>query len=358
MARPVNDIKQDLARMLYRYYIKYTKMQELVNVSFANANNTKDIDIYVDVYDMLRPIYDFPIYTDKRYVIVSAVINLVAHIRRYFARYHHMGTRIFLVYADDTTNNHKQFCPEFGDDSFKITMNYPANNQLITSQLELVRILAAYINDVYFVRKKTMFPMFTYDNIARFPDKPALVFSRNQYAYQIPAICKNAVLFRPKKHMGEDLSQSVFGDNVLYQYFSNKNIADRTLSYLQSISPEHLGLIMSLVGNARFNLRCIINTSTTIRIIYEAINCGKILNGHMSDPHFIYTCIPELSKYMTADGFLCRYSACDLIYQHLLYSQMSESLDTSWMVNFYDPKTIQHINNTYFADNPLDIESL
>ena len=107
--RSINDIRQNLESILFGYYIKYTKLQELVGAAFANSAPSNSIDIYVDIFDMLKPIYGKDIYADKQYVIVSAVINLAAHLRGYFRKYHHMYTRIFLVYADNSTNNHKQF---------------------------------------------------------------------------------------------------------------------------------------------------------------------------------------------------------------------------------------------------------
>ena len=54
--RNVNDIRQNLESILYGYYIKYDKMNELYKLSFTNMPKYS-IDIYVDVYDMLKPIY-------------------------------------------------------------------------------------------------------------------------------------------------------------------------------------------------------------------------------------------------------------------------------------------------------------
>lgn len=355
--RSINDTRQNLESMLYGYYIKYTKMKELVDNAFDKTPNSNVIDIYVDVYDMLKPIYSKEIYSNKQYTIVSSVINLAAHLRNFFRKYYRMWTRIYLVYADDSTDNHRRFYNKFGDNSIKETMNYSRNNELILSQLELIKILAAYIQDVYFVRKSTMFPMFTYDNILKNKNIPAIIITKNTYAYQIPAFVKNTAVFRPKKNMTEDTSFSVCEYGLLYDYYSRISKLN-TLEYLACISPQHLGLLMSLTGNSQFNLVCAINSSVAIRIIMEAISYFRILNSHVSDPDYIYNSIPELYKYMDLNTFKARYYACDLIYQHLLYSQMHESLDFTWAVNFKDPETVRYINDKYFVLNPLDLNSL
>lgn len=355
--RSIDDIKQNLESILYGYYIKYTKLQELVEQAFLNTPQSNSIDIYIDIFDMLKPIYSREIYTNKQYVIVSSIINLAAHLRNYFRKYYNMWTRIFLVYADDSTNNHKQFINGFGVDNNKTTINYERNNEFILSQLELVKILVAYIQDVYFVRKSTMFPLFVYDNIIKNKDIPVIILTKNSYSYQIPALISNTAVFGPKKYNSEDISFAVYGNNILYKYYSGITNT-KTLDYIKIINPQHLSLLMSLTGNRQLNLTCAMTSTVAIRILYEAIISGKLLNSHTSDIEYVYSILPDLSKYIDLIRLKYVYNACDIIYQHLLYSQMPEALDYTWMVNFKDPTTVQDINNKYFVDNPLDLNSL
>jgi hypothetical protein len=78
----------------------------------------------------------------------------------------------------------------------------------------------------------------------------------------------------------------------------------------------------------------------------------------MTDVDYMYSSMPELSKYIDKTNFAFRYNAVDLLYQHLLYKQMPESLDYSWLIDLKDPESIRDINNRYFVDNPLDLNSL
>ena len=202
-----------------------------------------------------------------------------------------------------------------------------------------------------------MFPIFAYDNIVKNLNMPAIILTKNTYAYQIPALVSNTAVFRPRKHLSEDTSFAVFGNNVLYEYYHNIT-STKTLEYLKNISPQYLSLLMSLTGNNQFNLRSAVGSPTAIRILYEAIISNKLLNSHTADIHYIYSVLPDLSKYIDALSLRFRFNACDIIYQHLLYSKMPEVLDYTWMVNFKDPATVQDINNRYFVDNPLDLNSL
>ena len=356
--RSIDDARQNLESILYGYYIKYNKMKELVDQAFLNTPQSNSIDIYVDVFDMLKPIYSKDIYANKQYIIVSSVINLAAHLRQFFRRYYNMWTRIYLVYADNSVGNDSRVCCDaYGINEFKSTLNFDRNNELILSQLELVKILAAYIKDVYLVRKYSMFPMFVYDNILKNSNIPAIILTKSNYVYQIPALIPNTAVFRPRKHLAEDTSFAVYNSNVLYQYYNNIT-GSKTLEYMRFINPQHLSLLMSLTGNSQFNLRSVVSSTVAIRILYEAIASSKLLNSHSADIDYIYSVMPDLSKYIDISILKLRYNACDIIYQHLIYTKMPESIDFTWMVNFKDPHTVQDINNRYFVDNPLDLNSL
>jgi hypothetical protein len=355
--RSIDDRRSDLESILYGYYIKYTNMQELVNFAFVDSNPADSIDVYIDVFDMLKQIYGRNIYAVKQYVVVTAVINLAAHIREYFRTRHRMYTRIFLVYAENDTNNHKQFYMGFGDDSYKSTIDFARNNEFIKSQLEMVKIIVGYINNVYFVEKHTMFPMFVYDNILKNDGMPAVIITKNTLAYQIPSLVKNVALFRPRKHNKEDTSFCVNTSNGLLQYYS-KLTSYKTIENMQLINPQHLSLLMAMTGNPQFNVKGITNATVAVRLLYTSIANGDILNAHMTDIDYVYYVMPELSKYIDSTNFAFRYKALDLSYQYLLYTYMPEALDYSWMINLYDPDSVKYINDKYFFDNPLNLESL
>ena len=171
------DYKVDLESLLYSYYVKYNRMDAIIHE--CNFNGDK-LDIYIDLYDMLKPMYLKNVYANKSFIIVSSTINLAAHLRHYFWSRYNVMTRIYFVYGEDITLNHKQFYGSFGDEKYKDNLNFDKNNSIIKSQLDLLKILVAYIAGVYLVKKISNSAMFIYDNILKNQDIPALIISKNK----------------------------------------------------------------------------------------------------------------------------------------------------------------------------------
>ena len=353
-----SDYKANIESILLGYYIRYVKLEELTANTLAVSKyaDCNEVDIYIDLYDMLNKLYATDIYATKQFTIVSSVINLAAHMREFYWSRYHVNSTIYLVYADESSNNHRQFYLRFGENRVKETRDYDKINSIIESQLEMVKILCAYIYGVYFVRKATDFSMFVYDNITKNIAKPSVMLSKSRYVYQIPAMCENAFLFRPKKYNGEDISFAVAHENVLFQY-CNKLNNPKIFEQLKIINPKLLSLIMTLNGLPSKKLLTMVNITTAVGRIYKAITENKIINDYNSDINYVYNQLELFSK-IDQDNFRLRFNAVDLVFQHRLYYHMAECKDISWFIDLQDPDTVKNINNKYFADNPLDLNAL
>ena len=352
----MDDYKIDLEILLLSYYIRYDRLIEMTTASLSDIQGNT-VDVYIDLYDYLKPIYTKDIYANKRFLIVSSIINLAAHIRGFFRTRHRLYTRIYLVYGESTTNQHKIFYPSFGDDSFRQTINYQKNNEFIKSQLQLLKILCGYIPDVYYIERKSDFSMFTFDNIYKNPTLPTVIFTKSKYVYQIPAMLPNAKIFRPKKTKDGDVSYIVSKPYV-YGNIYNKIADIHTLDRLSKINPELCGIMLTLTGLPSFGVNSIFNIRTASKMLYDAIEQGRILNGYTSDIDYIYNNISGIENKIDPVTFKYRFNAIDLLYQYRIYNSTAEARDISWQINLDDPKTVQDINNRYFVDNPLDLNSL
>lgn len=353
----MNDFKSNIESILFGYYVRYDKLYEIVNHCFVGTKTNDCIDIYVDIYDMLKPIYGKEIYANRSFTIVSSIINLAAHYREYFATRHRANTRIYLVYADNTCINHKQFCQSFGDDSFRETLGYAKTSEVVRTQLEMVKILCAYLYNIYFVQRKSNFAMFVDDMVLKNKDVPALVITKSKYSYQIPAMRPWVVLLRPKKYAGDDTSYPVYGSNVLYQFFNKVN-DQKTLERLSVLNPELLSLFIVLTGLPSYRLPTVTNITKASKIIHMAVASQRIINGYNADIEYVYKWLDGVDGLVDPTTFKFRYNAVDLQYQHMIYNTTPEAMDTTWLINLQDPRTVQNINNNYFADNPLNLEAL
>jgi hypothetical protein len=351
-----NDIKIKLDSILLGYYIKYDRLEELVKYSFQNVESNH-LDIYIDLYDMLKGVYGREIYSDKQFSIVSCVINLAAHYRSYFWTRHRVTTRIFLVYGDCTLDSHKQFYPSFGDDSFRELLGYTNTLELVVGQLNMIKILCAYINEVYYVERKSNFALFAYSHIKQNPTIPSLVITKSKYSYQIPSMCSNVILFRPKKLNREDVSYPVLHQEVLMQNY-NKIKTESTLGRLALINPELLSVMFTLTGLQSYGVKALCNVSAAAKMVSDAITEMRIQNAYNSDADYIYNSLRDIEKFCDPTSFKFRFNAIDLEFQYKLYAASPENIDVSWFINLNDPKTIQDINNKYFVNNPLYLDSL
>ena len=349
-----SDYKVDLESLLYGYYIKYDKLSELINTISVNYQ-VNNIDIYIDLYDALKNMYSTNIYTSKRLVIVSSIINMVAHYRGYFRTRHNVETRIFLVYGEDITTNHTQYVREYKEISRNLErMNYAENDAMIKSQLDMVKLLCAYIPDVYFVRRATNSAMFIYSNILE-NNNLALIISKSRYMYQIPAIINsNVYILRPKKKQGQDISYLISHQNaLLYQFDKCSN------PKLKEFSPLLMSLLLALNGFGSYNIPTKCNITTACNLLHKAILDGKINNWHNPDPVFVYSKLDfSVTRFISISELKFRFMAIDIINQHMLYQNMIESKDITWNINLYDPETVKSIANKYFIDNPLDLNNL
>lgn len=352
----MDNYKVNLESLLLSYYIRYDRLLNMTMASLADIQGDT-VDVYIDLYDYLKPIYTKDIYANKRFLIVSSIINLAAHIRGFFRTRHRLYTRIYLVYGESITDQHKVFYPSFGDDSFRQTMNYQKNDEFIKSQLQLLKILCGYIPDVYYIERKSNFSMFTFDNIYKNPALPAVILTKSKYAYQIPAMLPNAKIFRPKKTKDGDVSY-IISKPCIYGNIYNKIIDKDTLNTLSRINPELCSIMLSLTGLPSYGVNSIFNVRTASKMLYNTIEQGRILNEYSSDIDYIYNNISGIEKKIDPVTFKNRFNAIDLLYQYRIYNSTAEARDISWQINLNDPKTVQDINNKYFADNPLDLNSL
>lgn len=359
-----SDDKHNIESILRAYYIRYDKLWELNTIvnQTTSIKNPEYVDIYIDLYDMLKILYSTDIYANNSFTICSSVINIAAHLRGYYMTRHRLWSRIFLVYGEDSSINHKQFYPEFGDDRRDGAINYDFTRELIHSQLKLVKILSAYINELYFIERTTDFSMFTYDNILKNKNNISIILTRSKYVNQIPALLNNVYLFRPKKIRDVnknscDNSYVIFYSNALLTHYSR---TPSILDKLKHINPNMLSLLMTFNGCSDKHVAPLINISRTVKVLIDAIATNKIINGYNSDITYVYDnlIIQNNLGFIDRMTFDYRFKAIDIPFQHMIYANSVESKDDTWRVDLKDPATVKAINNQYFIDNPLDLNNL
>lgn len=355
MTNGSDKVRSDL--VLLSYYIKFNKLQELHQQKINNIKPGDTIDIYIDLFDMLKKLYSSDIYSTKSLSITASIINLAAHIRSFYRNRLNLWSRIFLIYADELCDNHIKYWPTFSSLGTLVnTINFDSTNKLILSQLKLVEILAAYINDIYYIHKHASFSIVAYDLIKNNsnPNAISVLISKSRYPFQVVAMSNgNIYQLRPKKYFGDELSFIASRDDI-YPCYYNKLVA-KSLNNISHISPRLMSILWTLNGNKDVNISPIVNIRQAINLIYSSISTNKILNDYQPDPMYVYDSLDKPYLYMDPDTFANRFKALDLYYQHLIYSKTPEALDTTWYINLNDPQTVIDISNKHFIDIPLNL---
>ena len=356
MYRP--DYKANINSVLGSYYIRYDSMLRLNNAILQGYQNN-EIDVYVDLKNMLKKLYSVEVYSNQKFSICAAIINLAAHIRGYYRTRHSLWARIYLVYGEDSAFNHTQYYQYFSDEDLREnSLNKNTNEEFINSQLELVKILCAYINEVYYVRKKSDFSMFTYDNIIENgKDRINVIISKSKYTYQIPVFANNTVLFRPVKTVSDNglLDTSFLVTKNTALVLANNKSKNQDIVH---INPELIGLFWALNGLSEKHVHSLVNITRAVKMILDACKSGKILNAYNSDPVYVFNNLLNLYTIIDANTFSYRFYAIDLITQYRIYKNSVESKDYSWKIDLQDPETVKQISSKYFVDNPLDLLNL
>jgi len=349
----------DVSQVLGAYYVRYDKLLEINSLLPSNLVNNTEVDVYIDLKNMLKKLYEADVFSNKRFSICAAIINLAAHIRGYYRSRHKTWARIFLVYGEDSSLNHRQFYNNFGDEQPDINnVKHTETDKFISSQLELVKILCAYINELYFVHKRCDFSSFTYDSICANKNRLSIIITKSKYAFQIPPFTENAVLIRPKKSFDMntntvmDTSYLVTRQNALCMCYM-KNKTDLT-----GISPQLISLLWALNGLPEKHMHQLVNLNRAAKMISDAINQNQILNRYMTYNNMIYDSLLNLHTIIDRHSFRYRFYTLDLVYQSLIYQNQVEHKDFTWKIDLRDPETVKNINNQYFIDNPLDLINL
>lgn len=329
--------------ILLSYYIRYEVLNKLVYVDFTEDKRKffNTVHVFIDVSEMVQNVLavDKELYRNGS-MLTSAIINIAAHYRGYFRSRHNCHTKIWLIHSETSQYDNVK-------DSRSI--------EYINQQLEMVKILCAYINDVYYIRTNELFYVAAY-SMMRYTRicVPTYVVAKNKLAYQLVCFNNNTAILRPKKYMGEDRSYRVQYDNVYDECFNTID-SIQTKERLRSLNPMLLSLVLCISSAVNYT-KAAVRTITTVKAIQSAIAENKILDGYNSDLQRVYSALSGiLAGKMSVGEFIAKFQSFDLMYLYSQYINKPSSLDETWNINYHDPLTVKNINDKYFVEYPLDI---
>lgn len=348
-----------IEQYLYGNYIKYNKMAELTAECFSGSD-ANAVNIFIDMNSMIKSLYRFSKLSIENYsVVTSSILNLCAHIRSYYENRHHVKTNIFIVYSTNCPSTAKQYVYRYNEKYETAINTNKVISDLIYRNLELLRILCPYLQDIFFIEDDFETSVVIYDlvlkNEANGNTYPNIVFSKDIFAYQLPAMKSNTVIFRSQKRDNQDVSWAVNNTNVIARYIADSRGKDIP----NMLNPELLSLILALTNVPNRNIPSIFSISKAISILEEAIRNRTIINRY--NHNILYLLDGMMGSFTPdiKDSVRNRFKAIDIHFQHTIYlCTPNAKNNTIGIKNLYDPETVKGLNNQYFRHNPIDLNRL
>lgn len=344
------------SQILLKYYVRFDKLIEMhsridVNCSYVN--------IYIDILDMLKSIYENVDFMDESDMSIAAgIINMAAHYRFFYSSRFRLKTRIYLIYADESINTHALYNPSFSTLGNLVNkVNYSSLNKIILKQLDIVKLLTKYINGIYYIHSQYSFAQKSFDLICQNLNENDryILISHSKYIFQNVAMGSNRIyLIRPRKYFSEDISYLVDYYSI-YSLCYNK-LTDKHKQMLCNMDPKMIPIIWSCNGIEDKNIKSSMNITTCINMLSDALHNNRLVNAYQPDPNIIYNALYGIDKYMDLSTFIANYKSIELMHQIREYKKSLEYMDTSWNIDLKDPETMRSLNYEYFKNHPLNLD--
>lgn len=333
--------------ILYGQFIKYDKLEEIVNKEFDNSN-ARFVNIFIDAYQMLLPIYKF-YKVDNELSVTSCLINMAIHYRSFFRRYG-VDSNVFILYSPTMSTNNRRFCGEYNNTYIKRMMSNNTVYQIVNNNLSILGTIVPYLPNIYFKIGTVETTVMAYDIIQKLdPNIPSIFVTSSQYAFQLPAICPNVILFYKKKNKDEDYS--VNSSNALDKFIMetrNQSI-DKT-----NVDQSWVNGFMVLSGIPKRDIKSLCTYKESLKLLHSISSNYSII-----EPEILYDMVFKCTtRNIDFSTIVNRFNCIDLRYQHKMYLTLPESKETSYLSKLNDMNTLLDINDKYFKHNPISLDRL
>lgn len=350
--------KISIDQILGTNYIRYDRLVDMVNKAFVGSS-ADTVNVYVDLYSMLKQLYNNQGYNIEDYTkVTSNIINICAHYREFFRTRYRVESKYFIVYSKNTPYINNQFYPEYNAKNNHAFNSNKLIDDMIIHNTILLETLCPYLPDIHFIKGEFESSVIIYDLICRnelVDNSPHIVLTKDPYAYQLVPMRDNITVFRPKKNKGIDVSYFINKNNLMHTYLTERKVKIND-NYI-TLSPMTLSLIMALSSVKERNIKSMLNINSAINMVYDAIKEFKLINGYNSDFNTIWNALDHRKIKVSQLNFEYRLKAIDVHFQHSIFINTAECKDIN-LSNLYDPQTVKDINNKYFINNPLDLNRL
>lgn len=341
-----------IENVLYGQFIKYNRLNDMYNFEFECKPPL--VNIYIDLYQMLLPIYNF-YRVDNPMGLSSAVINMAIHYRNFFYKYN-TYSNIFLIYSPTMSVNNTRFCPEYNNKYTNRIINNKEVYDIVNNSINIIGTIVPYLKNIYFKVGTVETSVIVYDLVNKFEANkyvvPSFFVTSSQYAFQLPAANPRIYLFYKKKSKSkEDISYTVNNSNALDCFIAetrNQHIPKTNLNQ------SWLSGFMTLSGLPKREIKSIYSYKEAIKILDTIKDSYNVIR-----PDIMIEVANKLYKKSVDPSIIeNRFNCIDLMYQLSLYRILPESKEKAFLTDLNDMDELLRINDIYFKNNPINLDKL
>ena len=354
----------NVADIIYGSYIKYDRLFEMTKFAFYGKTDAQEINIYIDVYSILKGIFTkgTNIKIDDSYVIASCIINLAIHLRAYFETRHRVSSKIFIIYGAARPVNAISIYPSYNARNIQMEDSNSFLKRIIKDNLDVISILCPYLYDIFAVidydNEFSTIASALIDSSGETGFKsPNVIYSKEPLAYQLVAFKPRTFLYRSKKRAFEDCSW-VVTKSTLYNAYRYAEL-ELSKEIETTLDVKMFSIYQSIAGLKSRTIPSIKNANSTIKVLEKAIKNNVFSMGY--NVSAVTRTEESPFEKLALAGVDCneliqRFSAIDLNYQTMLYKATPNFIGaSSGIINLYNPQEVRNINDKYFQTNPLDL---
>lgn len=353
-----NKMNDNVLNALYGYYVKYEKLTELINYHFRGSNATT-LNIFIDMNDILSKMEHFSqktnVYPDSDLVIISGLINMAAHYRQFFKTRYGCHTKIWIVNTVGPGAIAQDFFPRY---------EYPISTFNTPELYDKINTICKFIPDVMVYLSNTEVSSAVIGILEKEPcPNPSIVITKDPFNFQIAGyIPKNPngviMVLRPSKFQGQDNSYIVTHDNAIMSYF-NAIKSNVVIPAHLAVRGDMLPIYMALTRIPSRKFPSFHKAQKAVNLIGEMTTKDESLLRYPWDPMKYFEKLFAPREYTMKDVYIAtkRFQACECVnLQPMYYKEKPDYKAYIGMINLYDPKGVQEINEKYFKNIPLDLE--
>ena len=273
-----------IGRLIDVNNIRYNVLQEITKEEFKDSN-IKIINLYIDMYSILKSLYRNTNYVIDDYsAVTSSIVNICSHYRRFYWSRYNVHTRIFIINSHNISDINTQLV--FGyNNGFKQSLDSNVKaRDMINNNIDILRLLVPYLPDIYFIDTTYEAGVVMYNLMCRddkLNEKAHIILSKDPYLYQLVAMKPNTVVLRKKD---KDTSIYINKDNLLSIYLKERKVKENDTI----VSPELFSVLLAMSSLKQRNIKSVTSISKAIDTLEKAIKDHRITNAYNNDINYLW----------------------------------------------------------------------